>query len=391
MADKAISELTQALQITNEDLFVLEQSGEAKKLKGETLLDFVTLSVVSVTVTTLPAGSSATATYDKSTGTLALGIPHGSKGDTGATGATGPANVLTIGSVTSGKVASATITGEAPNQVLNLVLEKGEKGDKGDKGEKGNAFTYADFTPDQLAALKGEKGDTGSQGEPGPPGKDGITPEIVEGELVTVPSAGGGTDLSLGITGAQVGQIAKITAVDTEGKPTTWEPVDMVGMSNDWMLLADITLGEDSAVIKIDKTPSGGSFSIRELAFFGGIKCDTVNKKLALSVNGKIGYGNPMVNLGEVLNAAESDTEYLAAYVNVLPECLFSRVQHSQYNPLFMNRNTPSFSASALRNEAQIANQSLGDPITVFAIAPWSDGKSGVFKAGTSLKFYGRE
>lgn len=137
MADKAISDLTQALQITGEDLFVLEQSGKAKKLKGETLLNFVTLSVVSVTVTTLPAGSSATATYDKSTGTLALGIPQGSKGDTGATGATGPANVLTIGSVTSGKVASATITGEAPNQVLNLVLEKGDKGEQGKQGIQG--------------------------------------------------------------------------------------------------------------------------------------------------------------------------------------------------------------------------------------------------------------
>lgn len=137
MADKAISDLTQALQITGEDLFVLEQSGEAKKLKGETLLNFVTLSVVSVTVTTLPAGSSATATYDKSTGTLALGIPQGSKGDTGATGAIGPANVLTIGSVTSGKVASATITGEAPNQVLNLVLEKGDKGEQGKQGIRG--------------------------------------------------------------------------------------------------------------------------------------------------------------------------------------------------------------------------------------------------------------
>lgn len=137
MADKRIDDLTQALQITNEDLFVLQQSGTAKKLKGETLLNFVTLSVVSVTVTTLPAGSSATATYDKSTGTLALGIPQGSKGDTGATGATGPANVLTIGSVTSGKVASATITGEAPNQVLNLVLEKGDKGEQGKQGIQG--------------------------------------------------------------------------------------------------------------------------------------------------------------------------------------------------------------------------------------------------------------
>lgn len=160
MADKAISDLTQALQITGEDLFVLQQSGEAKKLKGKTLLDFVTLNVVSVTVTTLPAGSSATATYDKSTGTLALGIPQGSKGDTGATGATGPANVLTIGSVTSGKVASATITGEAPNQMLNLVLEKGDKGEQGEQGTQG---------------IQGEQGKQGIQGPQGNPGTDAPT------------------------------------------------------------------------------------------------------------------------------------------------------------------------------------------------------------------------
>ena len=163
MADKAISDLTQALQITNEDQFVLEQGGEAKMLKGETLLKFVTLSVVSVTVTTLPAGSSATATYDKSTSTLALGIPQGSKGDTGATGATGPTNVLTIGSVTSGKVASATITGEAPNQVLNLVLEKGEQGEQGKQG------------------IQGEQGKQGIQGEIGPQGNPGADAPTITG------------------------------------------------------------------------------------------------------------------------------------------------------------------------------------------------------------------
>lgn len=187
MADKTISELTQATQITNEDMFVLQQNGEAKKLLGMTLLDFVTLSVVNVTVTTLPAGSQATAAYDKTTGTLALGIPQGSKGETGATGATGatgpqgeqgvqgktgatgatgpqgavgPANVLTIGSVTSGKVASATITGEAPNQVLNLVLEKGDKGETGSQGEQGK---------------QGPQGEQGQQGPQGNPGTDAPT------------------------------------------------------------------------------------------------------------------------------------------------------------------------------------------------------------------------
>ena len=190
MADKAISDLTQALQITNEDQFVLEQGGEAKMLKGETLLKFVTLSVVSVTVTTLPAGSSATATYDKSTGTLALGIPQGSKGDTGATGATGPTNVLTIGSVTSGKVASATITGEAPNQVLNLVLEKGEQGEQGKQGIQG---------------------ETGPQGNPGAdaPTITGITIRQSDYHLIVTLSNGTSYDAGYcrGASGAGTGDM----------------------------------------------------------------------------------------------------------------------------------------------------------------------------------------
>lgn len=164
--DKQISELIEATTITGVDLFVLEQDGTAKKLKGATLLDFLTLDVMSASATTLPAGSQATAVYDKATGALTLGIPQGDKG---ATGDTGP------------------------------------------EGKQGP---------------KGETGATGPQGEPGPPGKDGVTPEIVEGELVEVPSAGGGTDLSLGITGAQVGQIVKITEVDIEGKPTKWQAVN---------------------------------------------------------------------------------------------------------------------------------------------------------------------
>ncbi len=95
--------------------------------------------------------------------------PQGEKGETGATGATGPqgpagpANVLTIGSVTSGKVASATITGEAPNQVLNLVLEKGDKGEQGKQG------------------IQGEQGKQGIQGEIGPQGSPGADAPTITG------------------------------------------------------------------------------------------------------------------------------------------------------------------------------------------------------------------
>lgn len=44
---------------------------------------------------------------------------------------------------------------------------------QGPKGDKGDAFTYNDFTQEQLAALKGPKGDTGAQGLKGDKGDTG--------------------------------------------------------------------------------------------------------------------------------------------------------------------------------------------------------------------------
>ena len=84
---------------------------------------------------------------------------------------------------------------------FDLMQLKGDKGERGEKGDKGNAFTFADFTPEELASLKGEKGEkgeafkytdfteeqlaalkgdkgdiglTGPQGETGPVGPQGV-------------------------------------------------------------------------------------------------------------------------------------------------------------------------------------------------------------------------
>lgn len=61
----------------------------------------------------------------------------GDQGKPGQDGSPGPANTLTIGTVQSGDTPSATITGQAPNQVLNLVLEKGDTGPQGQQGPPG--------------------------------------------------------------------------------------------------------------------------------------------------------------------------------------------------------------------------------------------------------------
>ena len=205
----------------------------AKGQDGVKGADGITPTLKVGSVTTLAAGSNATVTMSKNNNeyTLNFGIPKGNKGDTGASGSSGETTVvnptITIGTVTNGDTASATITGDSPNYTLNLVLPKGAKGDAGEKGadgitptiavgntttgeagtnagvtmsksgttytfnftipkgdkgdagadgakgEKGDPFTYADFTSEQLAALKGAKGDKGDKGDTGADGAKG--------------------------------------------------------------------------------------------------------------------------------------------------------------------------------------------------------------------------
>jgi len=72
---------------------------------------------------------------------------QGIQGETGATGPAGPANNLSIGTVTSGSTADATITGTTPNQTLNLVLPKGDTGPAGAKGDPGSGCPIGTIVP----------------------------------------------------------------------------------------------------------------------------------------------------------------------------------------------------------------------------------------------------
>lgn len=68
----------------------------------------------------------------------------------------------------------------------------------------------------------------------------------------------GGSDASLGITGASVGQIAKVTAVDANGKPTAWEPVDMPRSGKlRWQKIQEVTLEEQANTIAISTDSNG--------------------------------------------------------------------------------------------------------------------------------------
>lgn len=188
-------------------------------------------------------------------------VPEGGGG-----GATGPA----------GKDGLTPTIGANGNWYLgDIDTQKPSRGEKGDPGAKGaDGATGKDgsdgYSPEATVTQinggakiiikdrngttsanvmngaqgpKGDKGDPGAQGPVGPkgaPGKDG---------------ADAAADLSLGITGATPGQIAKITAVDTDGKPTAWTPVDMPTGT-------DLSLGITSAavgnIIKIKSVDAKG-------------------------------------------------------------------------------------------------------------------------------------
>lgn len=76
---------------------------------------------------------------------------QGEQGETGGVGPPGPANTLTIGTVVDGGAADATITGAAPNQTLNLVLPQGPEGPQGIPGEPGGAVVLDDLTDVDLS------------------------------------------------------------------------------------------------------------------------------------------------------------------------------------------------------------------------------------------------
>ena len=131
-----------------------------------------------------------------------------------------------------------------------------------------------------LAELKGAPGQGGAPGKDGEPGKDGHTPKIAAtktGKTTSITADGleiaqikdgedAAADPSLGITGAQVGQIAKITAVDASGVPTAWSPVDMPsGGGETWETINVITLSDAVNTVAINQDSGGNAIALKKV------------------------------------------------------------------------------------------------------------------------------
>lgn len=114
-------------------------------------------------------------------------------------------NRLTVGAVSTGEDAAASISGEAPNLVLNLTLPKGDQGiqgvqgpqgEKGDQGDRGATGPQGPQGPQGLQGAKGDKGDKGD------PGDDGFSPtatvtQTATGATITVTDKNGTTTANI--------------------------------------------------------------------------------------------------------------------------------------------------------------------------------------------------
>lgn len=119
----------------------------------------------------------------------------------------------------------------------------------------------------------------------------------VDGEWQLMAQKGAAsTDLSLGVTGATVGQIAKITAVDASGKPTAWAPVDLPsGGGNNWVKVYDgsSTIAEEVSSFEVNLSKSD---PMKEFQLWLKLDQNTAadwgtNKNIKVKVNGEeVGY-----------------------------------------------------------------------------------------------------
>ena len=208
---------------------------------------------------TLAPGSDVTVvkTIDPETGavTLTFGIPRGDTGATGPQGRPGPQGkpgadgyspIITITEITGGH--QVTITDADGPHVFDVMNgDDGQPGAPGTPGSDGYSptVTITTITGGHRVTITDADGAHSMDVMDGVDGETGATPDLSIGTVETLPPNNNATasitgtaenpvlnlglpqgGVDLGVTGATVGQIAKITAVDANGKPTAWEHAD---------------------------------------------------------------------------------------------------------------------------------------------------------------------
>ena len=100
----------------------------------------------------------------------------------------------------------------------------------------------------------------------------------------------GGSDLSMGLTSAQVGQIIKVKAVDDAGRPTQWEAADLPsGGGKTWTKILEVEITEATANFVVNGLDNYTDFII----FNDGLRNETtIDSAMDLDINDiRVGTG----------------------------------------------------------------------------------------------------
>lgn len=260
---------------------------------------------------------------------------------------------------------------------------QGAKGDTGAAGADGITPTIGDNgnwyigTTDTGKPSRGEKGDTGATGPQGPQGETGATgPQGPAGPAGAPGKDGAGMD----ITGATIGQIAKITAVDSDGKPTAWSPVDMPtgGGGDAWEEIYSATMEEEVSTFDADL---GKSYKKIIIAINVGETNITANRTIRFIFNNY----NKNVFTNNIMTSARRSMGFGIE--------VFDEFVHSSESNLSLSQamNLQPFGPSQLQSKILNRAGIIPDSDTGINHVNMSTLTSFAFQAGEQIKIYGIE
>ena len=208
-------------------------------------------------------------------------------------------------------------------------------------------------------------------------------------------TGGGGTDISLGVTGASVGDIVKVKQVDANGKPTAWEAAGGTA-AEDFALVGSVTLTETASVVSIDLTKECGEIYVAYYPF-GATENSSASQKPYLYVNP--GIWSPIAKnnkLGIEMNGSSMNSDkqvYNYNLVHCIVDANTVKLHRDSQTRTLVAVGKWSVDGSVQSGVAEVTTKfedfySGGDiqKISKISLAIWNV----VFGVGTTLMVWGR-
>ena len=195
---------------------------------------------------------------------------------------------------------------------------------------------------------------------------------------------------SLNITGATVGQIAKITAVDGSGKPTSWEAVDIPSGSGGerWRLVRTITLEKNVTAIDISEDNDGNPFALKKIHIYGNTLGTASGGQLRINVANKPDDSHSI--LGPYNNFRGLDATYKRYWV-AESECVGIIGGKGKWSEWYNTPDTASVGAAYVRSGFRTprldSGQFIQDRVEFLHIFSNTSGVE--FAAGSYIELWG--